>query len=100
METDDSFPARYVSYHPILLEFLKVWGRIEVEGQPSNTVQYTLVDRYKRFERRVNEYKGYLAERLIFLDRTAIAFLSSRGTNKDNTNIFGGNTYAHRKSNV
>ena len=47
---------------PILLEFLKVWGRIEVEGQDPERVTNALVDRYQRLKRRVDEYKGYLAE--------------------------------------
>jgi len=47
---------------PILLEFLKVWGRIEVEGQDPERVTNALVDRYQRLKRRIDEYKGYLAE--------------------------------------
>jgi len=47
---------------PILLEFLRVWGRIEVEGQDQRRVQRELVGRYQRLKRRVDEYKGYLAE--------------------------------------
>ncbi len=47
---------------PILLEFLKVWGRIEVDGHQANQVQNELVEKYMAFERRVKEYKGYLAE--------------------------------------
>ncbi|MCP4128972.1 MAG: hypothetical protein GY753_18225, partial [Gammaproteobacteria bacterium] len=47
---------------PILLEFLKVWGRIEVEGHDQHKVQYDLVSRYRSFERRISEYKGYFAE--------------------------------------
>lgn len=31
---------------PILLEFLKVWGRIEVEGQNAKRVQNELVKQY------------------------------------------------------
>jgi hypothetical protein len=47
---------------PILLEFLKVWGRIEVEGQNPNQVRDDLVDQYKHLERRIIEYQGYLGE--------------------------------------
>jgi len=47
---------------PILLEFLKVWGRIEVEGQNQEWVTNKLVDRYQKLKRQVDEYKGYLAE--------------------------------------
>ncbi|PID73135.1 MAG: hypothetical protein CSB33_05370 [Desulfobacterales bacterium] len=47
---------------PILLEFLKVWGRIEVEGRTRREVRDKLRLKYGRYRRRVNEYKGYLAE--------------------------------------
>ncbi len=47
---------------PILLEFLKVWGRIEVEGHDQQRVQDELTDQYQTFRRRMSEYKGYLAE--------------------------------------
>ncbi len=47
---------------PILLEFLKVWGKIEVEGHDQSKVQYDLVSRYRILKRRISEYKGYFAE--------------------------------------
>ncbi len=47
---------------PILLEFLKVWGRIEVEGHDRRKVQYDLVSEYSSFGRRISEYKGCFAE--------------------------------------
>ncbi len=47
---------------PILLEFLKVWGKIEVEGQPSALVQDDLLTRCETLQRRYHEYKGYLGE--------------------------------------
>ncbi len=47
---------------PILLEFLKVWGKIEVEGQEPQDVEDELRSRYDTLQRRINEYKGYLAE--------------------------------------
>ena len=47
---------------PILLEFLKVWGRVEVERQDPDMVQNRLINRYARMDRRIREYKGYLAE--------------------------------------
>ncbi len=47
---------------PILLDFLKVWGRIEVEGQERNSVEEDIKRRYKNFERKFHEYKGYLGE--------------------------------------
>jgi len=47
---------------PILLEFLKVWGRIEIEGQNANRVRDELQSNYSHLKRSVNELKGYLAE--------------------------------------
>jgi len=47
---------------PILLEFLKVWGRLEVERQNPNRVKDELQLKYSHFKRRINELKGYLAE--------------------------------------
>lgn len=47
---------------PILVEFFKVCGRVDVEGQNQNLVRSELDDRYRKLERRVHEYKGYLAE--------------------------------------
>ncbi len=47
---------------PILLEFLRVWGKIEVEGHDQRRVQEELAGEYGTYRRRVSEYKGYLAE--------------------------------------
>lgn len=47
---------------PILLEFLKVWGKIEVEGYEQRSVRYNLVNQYQTLKKRISEYKGYLAE--------------------------------------
>jgi len=47
---------------PILLEFLKVWGRIDVEGQDQRRVQNELITTYRKQKRRFAEYKGFLAE--------------------------------------
>ncbi|MFN8495012.1 MAG: hypothetical protein U0350_45835 [Caldilineaceae bacterium] len=47
---------------PILLEFLKVWGRIDVEGQKPGHVYEEILARYSTLQRRVREYQGYLAE--------------------------------------
>jgi len=47
---------------PILLEFLKVWGRIEVEGQDKAAVQNDLRTQYQTIKRRIHDYRGYLAE--------------------------------------
>ena len=47
---------------PILLEFLKVWGRIEIEGKDQATVQNDLRTQYQTIKRRIHDHKGYLAE--------------------------------------
>ena len=47
---------------PILLEFLKVWGRIEVEGMDKAAVQNDLRTQYQTIKRRIHDHKGYLAE--------------------------------------
>ena len=47
---------------PILLEFLKVWGRIEVEGHDRARVQKELVRHYQTLDKRINDHLGYLAE--------------------------------------
>ncbi len=47
---------------PILLEFLKVWGKIEVEGINSGDVQDELQQQYQTLQKRVRDLKGYLAE--------------------------------------
>ena len=47
---------------PILLEFLRMWGRIEVEGQNREQVSDELREHYQKLKHRFDEYKGYLAE--------------------------------------
>ena len=47
---------------PILLEFLKVWGRIEVEGQDRAAVQNDLRTQYQTIKGRIHDHRGYLAE--------------------------------------
>ncbi len=47
---------------PILLEFLKVWGRIEVEGHDRAAVQNDLRTQYQTIKRRIYDHRGYLAE--------------------------------------
>ncbi|MCP4404087.1 MAG: hypothetical protein GY801_43125, partial [bacterium] len=61
---------------PILLEFLKVWGKIEVEGKPAKTVQDDLREQYETLQRRFHEYKGYLGE--VFMSQILLS--SSRKT--------------------
>ncbi len=47
---------------PILVEFLRVWGRIAVEGQNQERVRDRLIVQYQRRERQIKEHLGYLAE--------------------------------------
>ena len=47
---------------PILLDFLRVWGRIVVEGEARDLVQTEVVRKYRALERRVADQLGYLAE--------------------------------------
>jgi len=47
---------------PILLEFLKVWGRIEVEGISAYLVQKEIQQKYQLFEKKIKDQLGYLAE--------------------------------------
>jgi hypothetical protein len=49
-------------HDPILNEFLKIWGKIEVEGFQRNFVAEKTVKKYKIIERKFYDYKGYLAE--------------------------------------
>ena len=56
---------------PILLEFLKLWGKIEVEGQPAGAVHDDLRKQYETRQRRFHEYKGYLGE--VFMSQVLLA---------------------------
>jgi hypothetical protein len=47
---------------PILNEFLKIWGEIEVKYIKRNQVERETVKKYIHFSRKFFEYKGYLAE--------------------------------------
>lgn len=47
---------------PILLDFLKVWGRIEVAGEPETIVREDVITTYQNVYKQMIEYKGYLAE--------------------------------------
>ena len=47
---------------PILLEFLKVWGRIEVEGMDQASVRSETVKKYQSLKRKIYDHIGYLAE--------------------------------------
>jgi len=47
---------------PILNEFLKVWGQINVVGEQAETVRHETVKKYRALQRQFSEHKGYLAE--------------------------------------
>jgi len=47
---------------PILLEFLRIWGRIEVEGHNGSEVRDELQTQYEKLQRQIRDLKGYLAE--------------------------------------
>ncbi len=47
---------------PILNEFIKVWGLIEVEKQHRSEIEERTLKKFSVIERRFHEYKGYLAE--------------------------------------
>ena len=47
---------------PILLDFLKVWGRIEVEGRNQALVRSETVKEYQSLKRKFSDHFGYLAE--------------------------------------
>ncbi len=47
---------------PILLEFLKVWGKIEVEGMNHASVRSETVKKYQFLKRKIHDHIGYLAE--------------------------------------
>ncbi len=47
---------------PILLDFLKIWGKIEVERQDGEIVRDDLRKQYRHLKQQVSELKGYLAE--------------------------------------
>ncbi len=47
---------------PILIEFLKVWGRITVEGQTRERVQKDFERQYQSLKRKIHNHLGYLGE--------------------------------------
>ncbi len=47
---------------PVLQDFLKVWGKIEVERQSQSHVVSDLVFQYESLKRKYKDYQGYLAE--------------------------------------
>jgi len=47
---------------PILLDFLKAWGRFEVEGHRKTKIVTDTIRQYDLLKRRIHDQKGYLAE--------------------------------------
>ncbi|KPA18186.1 ATPase domain protein, prokaryote domain protein [Candidatus Magnetomorum sp. HK-1] len=47
---------------PILNEFLKVWGEIDVLKQNREWIEEKTLEKFQTIEKRFHEYKGYLAE--------------------------------------
>jgi len=47
---------------PILQEFLKAWGKIEVEGKMRARVEEEIRSKYESLHRKYKNYQGYLAE--------------------------------------
>ncbi|KPA09254.1 hypothetical protein MHK_010540, partial [Candidatus Magnetomorum sp. HK-1] len=47
---------------PILNEFLKVWGEIDVVRHKREWVEEKTIEKFLKIEKRIHEYKGYLAE--------------------------------------
>ncbi len=47
---------------PILLDFLRAWGRFEIEGRPQAKVVTDTIKQYDALRHRINDHKGYLAE--------------------------------------
>ena len=47
---------------PILNDFLKVWGEIDILRQKRQWVEEQTIEKYQVIEKRIHEYKGYLAE--------------------------------------
>jgi hypothetical protein len=47
---------------PILNEFLKVWGEIDVLRQKREWIEEKTLEKFQTLEKRFHEYKGYLAE--------------------------------------
>jgi hypothetical protein len=47
---------------PILQEFLKVWGKIEVAGKQRTRIERDMIKQYQTITRKYKDYQGYLAE--------------------------------------
>jgi hypothetical protein len=47
---------------PILQEFLKVWGNIEVAGKARTRIERDVIKKYQSITKKYKDYQGYLAE--------------------------------------
>jgi len=47
---------------PILNEFLKIWGEVEVVKHNRSIVEEKTIQQFEKMKKRFHEYKGYLAE--------------------------------------
>lgn len=47
---------------PILLDFLKAWGRFEIEGDSREKMITDVIKQYSMLKRQIHDQKGYLAE--------------------------------------
>jgi hypothetical protein len=47
---------------PVLLDFLKAWGKFEVEGYRHSKVLTDTIKKYSVLERRINDQKGFIGE--------------------------------------
>ena len=47
---------------PILQEFLKVWGKIEVAGKARTRIERDVIKKYQSITQKYKDYQGYLAE--------------------------------------
>jgi len=47
---------------PILQEFLKVWGKIEVAGKQRSRIERGIIKKYQSITKKYKDYQGYLAE--------------------------------------
>ena len=56
---------------PILLEFIKVWGQVELERYNQSEVRDNLLAEYASYKKRITEYRGYLGE--IFMSQVLLS---------------------------
>ena len=65
---EDSLRIGYSAVRdPLLNEFLRLWVRMEREGVPRRTLLREKLQEYQRRVKRMDDFKGYFAERLVEL---------------------------------